>query len=134
MKLSKFLMLIFLSTLLTSCYEDINLKDYIDRNSPLTLEVNEKDKVMGLQIPSISSMAPESEKFEKFIQWSNANIKGWQSTPASYSADLIVRQGDFHLLHTIGSIGVVVGFKDKYGKEKQYTKTIKKGDLDFLLK
>ena len=59
-------------------------------------------------------------------------MNGWQSSPAYYIEDIYVSKGDFRLIHTNGSNGVVIVFTDKEGNPKQYTKGIEKGELDFL--
>jgi hypothetical protein len=51
-------------------------------------------------------------------------------TPASYVANIsVTQQNSFRLLYNKGDEGVVIGLSDK-----QYSKSIKKGELDFLIK
>ena len=75
-----------------------------------------------------------SDKFVKLTQWAENNTTGWETTPASYVAEVFVRQGNFRLLYTTGTEGVVIGLTDRKNIHKQYSKKIKKGELDFLVK
>ena len=73
-----------------------------------------------------------SNKYLKLIEWGKKNTNGWHLTPVSYIAEIYVGQRNFRLLYTSGTKGVVIGFTDKKGNSKQYSKTTKKGELDFL--
>ena len=75
-----------------------------------------------------------SDKFIKLTQWAENNTTGWKSTPASYVAEVFVGQGEFRLLYTTRTDGVVIGFTDRENNPKQYSKKIKKGELDFLVR
>jgi len=61
------------------------------------------------------------------------NSDGWNWDPVSHiPADIIVSQGSFRLLYWVGKDIAVITYTDKNNKSKQYSKSIKKGDLDFL--
>ncbi len=117
---------------LTSCNTNINFNEYIDKNLPLELRIQknylsaDSTKTERLEIPS------NSDKFIKLTQWAENNTTGWETTPASYVAEVFVGQGNFRLLYTTGTDGVVIGFTDRENNPKQYSKKIKKGELDFL--
>ncbi len=126
--------LIILTSILSGCMEDININKYIDKNIPLKLTIFKKNDSTGLTTTNNFEIAINSDKYKKIIEWGNQNTTEWQSTPASYIADIYVGQSNFRLLYILGNDGVLIGFTDEDGKPKQYTKTIKKGDLDFLNK
>lgn len=121
-----------LTFLLSGCTTDININNYIDKNDPFGLTFNKKDSATGFTKSDHFEISVNSDKYKKIIQWGNENTKGWKWTPASYITDISIGQDNFRLLHTFGSNGVVIGFTDKEGKPRQYTKAIKKGELDFL--
>jgi hypothetical protein len=108
------------------CKTEININDYIDKNSPLLLSVGNPLEHVNVEV--------NSDKYKKLIQWGNENVNGWQKTTSSYVSDIFVGQGNFRLLTSLNNNGVVIGLTDKNGKPKQYRKTIKKGELDFLTK
>ncbi|MCX6182408.1 MAG: hypothetical protein NT150_10810, partial [Bacteroidetes bacterium] len=108
--------------------------EYIDKNASLKLTINKKDNSTGLTTSEHFDIAANSDKYNQFVEWAQKNTDNWKWTPASYVADICVGQGNFRLLYSIGSNGVVIGFTDKEGKPKQYSKTIEKGNLDFLNK
>ncbi len=129
---TKYLIIILLTFVFTGCSADIELKDYIDKSAPFQLIINQTDVETGLTTRKTIELIVNSEKWKKLIEWEENNKDGWQSSPASYIADISVIQGNFRLLYLRISSGVVISFIDKQGKSKQYIKTIPKGDLDFL--
>lgn len=108
-----------------SCKQHIDINDYIDRYSPLKLKI-------GNQLKQPVIIQVNSDKYRKLIEWGKINTDDWQSTSASFIADIYVGQGSFRLLCLPGRNGVVIGFTDKQGNLRQYSKTIKEGELDFL--
>jgi len=126
--------LIILISILAGCKTHININDYIDKNVAVKLKVSKKDNSTGLTSFKNFDIPVNSDKYKELIEWGNKNTAGWQSTLASFIADIYVGQGDFRMLYNSGSKGVVVGFKDKEGRAKQYSKTIMQGELDFLFK
>ena len=127
------LLLFFYICSLTSCTSQINFYDFIDKNAPLELRINKYDSMTGLTSTQQLEIPVNSDKFIKLERWANNNTTGWRSTPASYHAAVYVGQGNFRLLYTAGSAGVVIGFTDKENKSRQYSKITKKGELDFLV-
>ena len=125
----KKLIFIILTSFTIGCTTTININDYINQNRPLELNLNH-----GLNSADRLQIASHSAKFKKLIQWGKQNCEGWESTPASYDANIFVGQGDFRLLYSLNSDGVVIGFTDKKGNPKQYSKSVQKGELDFLVK
>jgi hypothetical protein len=123
------LTIIYLLTI-TSCSTEISIEKYVDLNSTLTLTVNKTNEKTGLTESVTKIIEPKSEKFRQLIDWANNNLDNWKSTPASYIAKVAVTQKDFRLLYNQDF--VVIGFTDSDGKAHQYSKTVKKGELDFL--
>jgi hypothetical protein len=114
--------------MLVSCSSSINIKDYVEKNSAFSLTINSKDTATGFTKSSQTKIIVGSDKYLKLISWLDKNENGWHTTPASYiSTILVTQQNSFRLLYKKGDNGVVIGLKDK-----QYSKTIKKGELDFL--
>jgi len=107
------------------CRQHIDINDYIDLKLPFELKIRN-------QLEQPDTIKVNSDKYRKLVDWGKANKDDWESTSVSYIADIYVGQGNFRLLYLPGKDGVVIGFTDKNGKPKQYTKKIKKGELNFL--
>ena len=122
---------------LTGCTSKINFNEYIDKNLPLELKIQKNYLSTDSTMPERSEqfeIPANSDKFVKLTQWAENNTTGWETTPASYVAEVFVGQGNFRLLYTTGTEGVVIGLTDRKNIHKQYSKKIKKGELDFLVK
>ena len=121
-----------LSLAMTSCQTDLELNDVIDQKSPFTLTIRTVDPKTGLSSNETEELKVNSEKWIKLIDFAKNNLDDWQSSPASYIGDIYVLQGDFKLIHTKGTNGIVFAFTDREGNAKQFTKKIDNGELDFL--
>ena len=130
MKQTNIIFIIIVLLTITSCSTEISIEKYVDLNSSLTLTVNKTNDQTGLTESETKTIEPKSEKFIKLINWSNDNLDNWKSTPASYLTKVAVTQRNFRLLYNQDF--VVIGFIDNDGKAQQYSKTVKKGELDFL--
>jgi hypothetical protein len=126
--------LFILTSIFSSCSSEININDYINHNAPLQLTIIKTDNATGLSESKSFEIAVGSDRYKELIEWGNHNIDGWKWTPASYNTDIHVSQGDFKMLHSSESKGVVIGFIDNEGKPEQYSRGIKRGELDFLFK
>ena len=128
----RYMVILLITCVLTSCSTQINFSEYIDKNKPLEMMIMKYDslsqntKLIKLSIPA------NSDKYKRLIEWAEKNKSGWQSTPASYISEICISQGDFRLLYTPRSSGVVIGFSDVDKQPKQYSKSIMAGELDFL--
>ncbi len=121
----------FISLLtISSCSTETSIEKYIDLNSPLNLTIHKINDQTGLTESVTKKIDPNSEKFKKLIHWVNNNHDNWKSTTASYIAKVNVTQKNFRLLYNQDF--VVIGFTNNDGKAKQYTKTVEKGELEFL--
>ena len=121
------LLLFLLITVFTlvSCDSTVKLNEFTNESLPFELMLRDL-KLEKLKI------TVGSKKHKKLIHWLNKNQDGWESTFASYNLDVSVSQKDFNLLYNQGSEGVVVNFIDHEKISRQYSKKIKKGELDFL--
>ncbi len=95
------------------------------------LTVYRLDRATGLTTTEQSEIRPTTEKFNKFVNWCKTNNEDWQSSPASFVGQFTMTQDDFGIL--CNNNGVVIRFLDKGGKARQYSKTVKEGDFEFLL-
>jgi len=129
---TKYLILILSVIFFTGCSTDLELENYIDKSSPFQLTINQTNLSTGLTTGKTEDLDVNSVKWRKLIRWIDNNKEAWKATIASHIGDVYVNQGDFRLIYSKGSKGVVIGFIDKQGNVKQYTKEIRKGDLDFL--
>ncbi len=127
-----YLIIIILVFVFSNCSTDIELGDYIDKSTPFQLTINQIDSTTGLTTGNTIILGVNSEKWKKIIEWGEVNKEGWKSSIASYISNVYVIQGDFRLIYTSNSRGVVIGFVDNQGNGEQYTKEIVKGELDFL--
>lgn len=116
----------------TSCSSQLQLTDHIDLGRPLNLTINILDKQTGLTSVRQSQILPQSEKYKKFVDWCRSNDTGWSESFNSFNSKASVLQNNFRFL--LLSNGVVVGFTDKKGNQKQFIKTTNTEDLDFLTK
>jgi hypothetical protein len=130
MKRTNIILIIISLLTITGCSTEINIEKYVDLDSTLTLTVNKTNDQTGLTESETRIIEPKSEQFKKLIEWGNNNLDNWKSTPASYIAKVAVTQKDFRLLYNQDF--VVIGFIDNDGKAQQYSKKVKKGELDFL--
>lgn len=111
----------------------INIFKYVNENAPLKLIITKNDSTTYLTIPKYEELFTGSAKYTRLFQWIHENLTGWKKTPVSFNGNIALTQGDFRLIHTMNTNGVMIGFKDKDGNPRQYIKEIKRGELDFLL-
>ena len=127
--------ILILFMVFSSCQTEIDIKTIIKENSPLvlTLKTNEVDFVKNM-LNQTDTIKINSEKWNKLEEFASNNMNGWKTSPASYISDFYLSQEEFRLLGWTGGNAVVIGFVDLNGKSLQYSKKIKPGELDFLLK
>lgn len=125
--------IIFLFSLLfviTSCTSEISIAEFVNPDFPLVLTINRRNND-GLTETDKKIIEPQSKKSKKLIGWCNRNSSGWENAIGSYKSKIYVTQNNFNLLY-LGNT-VVINFTDKNGKQKQYSKAIENGELDFLI-
>lgn len=122
--------IIAVTFILPSCSSSISIRNHIDKNSPFDLTISTRDTATGLTESAQTKIAVNSDKYSKLINWLYKNENGWHpAAPASYVNDILVTQNLFTLLYNKSGEAVIIGFNNK-----QYSKSIKKGELDFLAK
>jgi hypothetical protein len=128
--MKKLFLILFLFTL-TFCSSDVNVFEYVDENSSLKISI--LDSNSNLLNRRETEIQINSDKYSRLLKWADKNIDGWHWDPVSHiPADIIVSQGSFRLLYWVGKDNAVIAFTDRDNKSKQYSKSIKKGSLDFL--
>ena len=125
-------LLIITGILLTSCTTEVDINDHIHNLTPIELMVKSKyDSIEFVDRPVIL-LTTESEEFKKLIDWGSNNTEGWEPSIASYAmADAYLIQTDFYFSYYKSGF-VILKFKDKDGKHRQFKKQINEGELDFL--
>ena len=129
----KIVFLVLLTRILTSCNSRIKLNEYFNNKSSFTLSINSTIKSTGLTQTTQTEIEVISNKYSKLIEWLNKNESGWQMSAASFVTEISVSHGSFKLLYTKGTNGAIISFIDKENKPRQYSKSITKGELDFLV-
>lgn len=119
--------LVFL--MLAGCAREVRLTDYINIKKPLHLTIT---KSGNFDTKREETIEPNSQKYNQLIHWGENNLRGWHSTPASFFVIVAVRQDKLRLLYyQEGSVVVILS--DEKGNEKQFQKSKRAGELDFLL-
>lgn len=111
---------------LTSCESRLNLDKYAKENLPFKLNLNDL-KIYNIEVPV------NSQKHKRLIKWLKENETGWKNAEGSYILKVYISQKNFRLLFNQGSNSVIIGFIDDQKISRQYSKEIKKGELDFLV-
>lgn len=129
----KKLFLISLLFFLARCSSDVNIFEYVDKNSDLKISV--LDNNTNLLHRRETEIQINSDKYSRLLKWADNNTDGWTMDPVSHvPADIIVSQGSFRLLYWLHKDYAVIAFTDKDKKSRQYSKSKLNGDLDFLAK
>jgi hypothetical protein len=117
--------------ILNSCNIKINTAEFINSNQRLTLKFNSEIFIHKVKKDTIIDY--NSMKYIQLKKWFMDNSEGWQSSPASYAhSDMTILGDNFGFL--IFKNFVVIGFVDRKGKSRQFTKSVTIDTFDFLLK
>lgn len=122
---------LILSLIMTSYQTDLELNDVIDQKSSFTLTIKSVDSKMELSPNETEKIEVNSEKWIKPVDFVKDNMNGWQSSPAYYIGDIYVSKGDFRLLQTNGSNGVVIVLRTKKATRNNTQKELTKENLTF---
>jgi hypothetical protein len=106
--------------------------DSLKQSFEQTKEVYNKGEV--LHSTRIRVLSTCSTKLELCGIMAFSSVGLVQIIEGEYIGDIYVMQGDFRLIHTKESKGVLIAFTDKEGNPKQYMNVIEKGALNFLYK
>jgi len=126
--------LTLLSVSLFNCSKRLDILEYISSDKPINITIGNNDRKDSLRFFNVKKMElkKDTDKFNQLKSWGQTNTKEWKWTPATYvAADIYLTVDEFHLLYYKNG-SVVVDFKDKEGKYRQFYKEIKPGELDFL--
>ena len=130
MKTFKIIVGIFI-LLFTSCEQDINPNEILNKENDFKLTIHFGDKYSS-DSSKVKTIIKGSEKFIKLKDWITNNPVDWKSSIDSWAApDISLIGNDFRFL--IFKNFVVIGFKDKTGKPRQYIKSVDKSTFDFLI-
>jgi hypothetical protein len=95
------------------------------------LTVHQNDQYTLDSANSIT-ITKDSKKIKELTTLLNNNSDDWESSIASWAApDYFINGDNFRLL--VYHDFIVIGFTDKKGKPRQYTKKIDKSEFNFLL-
>ena len=122
---------LILSLIVTSYQTDLELNDVIDQKSPFTLTIKSVDSKMKLSSNETEKIEVNCEKWIKPVDSVKDNMNGWLSSPAYYIGDIYVSKGDFRLLQTNGSNGVVIVLRTKKATRNNTQKELTKENLTF---
>ena len=123
---------LFLLIFIFSCGQDINPDEILNKeiNFKLTIYLGDTNNSDSIVTQTINKDSP---KITILKDWISNNPDGWKSSIASWATpDISLIGTDFRLL--IYNDGVVIGFTDKKGKVKQFTKQVNKSEFDFLIR
>ncbi len=121
-----FLLLIFT----ISCGQNLDFEEILKNEKRFELKINPNGNLV-LDSSSVTKINADSKIIDKLKNWFKNNPAGWESSIASWATpDISLIGSDFRLL--IFKDFVVVGFADKSGKQKQYTKEVDKSEFNFL--
>ncbi len=121
---------LFLVTFI-SCGKYINPDEVLNREKYFKLIIHEGNKYSS-DDSIVTIINKDSEKIVNLKNWISNNSNGWKSSKASWATpDISLIGTDFRLL--IFNDGVVIGFKDKNGNAREYTKLTNEKEFDFLI-
>jgi hypothetical protein len=105
--------------------------EILDRENDFNLTIRNENKYSS-DTTKVKIINKYSEKIAELKDWILNNSEGWESSIASWITPEISLIGiDFRLM--IFKDGVVIGFTDKNGNARQYTKQVDKTEFDFLI-
>jgi len=121
-----FLLLIFT----ISCGQNLDFIEILKNEKQFELKVNPNGN-LSLDSSLTTKISADSEIISNLKTWLKNNPSYWESSIASWATpDISLIGSDFRLL--IFKDFVVVGFTDKSGKQKQYTKGTNESEFNFL--
>lgn len=114
-----------------SCGQNLNFEDILKNEKQFELKVNPSGDI-NLDSSLTTKINADSKIIDSLKTWFKNNPDNWESSIASWATpDISLTSNDFRLL--IFKDGVVIGFVDKSGKQRQYTKATDKSEFNFLI-
>lgn len=121
-----FLLLIFT----ISCGQNLDFEEILKNEKQFELKINPNEN-LSLDISLATKINADSKIITNLKTWFKNNPDNWEISIASWATpDILLTSNDFRLL--IFKDFVVVGFADKSGKQRQYTKGADKSEFNFL--
>jgi hypothetical protein len=121
-----FLLLIFT----ISCGQNLNFEEILKNEKQFELKINPNGN-LSLDSSLTTKIDADSKIIANLKTWFKNNPDNWESSIASWATpDIFLTSNEFRLL--IFKDFVVVGFADKSGKQRQYTKDADKSEFNFL--
>jgi len=113
-----------------SCGQTLEFDEILKIEKEFELKVNPNGNIV-LDSALTKRIDADSEIIFNLKTWLRNNPDNWESSIASWATpDISLISNDFRLL--IFKDFVVVGFTDKTGKQKQYTKDADKSEFNFM--
>lgn len=121
-----FLLLIFT----ISCGQNLDFEEILKNEKQFELKVNPNGN-LSLDSSMTTKINADSKIIANLKTWLKNNPDNWESSIASWATpNILLTSDDFRLL--IFKDFVVVGFADKTGNQKQYTKGASEAEFNFL--
>ena len=113
-----------------SCGQNLDFEEILKNKKQFELKVNPNVN-LNLDSSLTKEINADSKIIANLKTWLKNNPDNWESSVASWATcDILLTSNDFRLL--IFKDIVVVGFADKSGKHRQYTKKANKSEFNFL--
>jgi hypothetical protein len=122
-----FLLLIFT----ISCGQNLDFEEILKNENQFELKVYPNGN-LSLDSSLTTKINADSKIIANLKTWFKNNPDNWKSSIASWATpDILLTSDDFRFI--IFKDFVVVGFADKSGKQKQYTKDTDESEFNFLI-
>lgn len=123
--------IIFLLLIFTiSCGQNLDFEEILKNEKQFELKINPNEN-LSLDSSLATKINADSKIITNLKTWFKNNPDNWEISIASWATpDILLTSNDFRLL--IFKDFVVVGFADKSGKQRQYTKGADKSEFNFL--
>jgi len=115
--------------LMVSCSKDIDVVNYVDSTKPFKIvQLTE-----SIELGKRNEIKVNEKKHEQLLKWLELNDGVWESTSASYHAELIISQEDFKISFLKDMKSVALNFIDEKGEPRQFKKSVNPEKLKFLI-
>jgi hypothetical protein len=129
----KFISTIIILISIVSCTNEFNPKELIRTENEFELKVDLGNKKSFLDSIIVKTIIKNSPEINKLCDWFTSNPEGWEYrnfVPSWAAPDISLISNNIRFL--VYNDGVVMIFKDKDGKEKEYVKKANISDFNFL--
>jgi hypothetical protein len=130
----KFISAITLLISIASCKNDFNPKNILLSENEFELKIELGNKKNYLDSIIVSTIYKDSPKINKLCDWFTKSPEGWKYKnfiPSFATPEISLISNDIRFL--VYTDGVVLIFKDKDGKEKEYVKKTNISEFDYLI-